>query len=84
MSPALRQVASLSGVASWVHMHVAVLHLLRTCLSVGSRKVLCKAIVEKADETLREAGFYDLLLDAARLASAAKNPIRLSDSTPRV
>jgi hypothetical protein len=83
MSRALRQVASLSWVASWVHMYVAV-QLLQTPLSSGSRKVLCEAIVEKAEKVQREAGFYDLLLDAAKLASAVKKPIRLSDYTPRV
>src|SRR6266699_888049 len=81
MSPAFHKVAFLSWIASWVHMHAAV-HLLQVCpgIGIGSRKALCEAIVGKADKTLREAGFYSLLLDTARLASAVKNPIRLADS----
>ncbi|OAA61274.1 hypothetical protein SPI_05298 [Niveomyces insectorum RCEF 264] len=81
MSPDLWRVALLTWVASWVHMHAAV-HILQTSLGAGSRRALCEAIVERATRTLQKTGFYDLLLNAANLASVVKNPIRVVDSTP--
>jgi hypothetical protein len=74
MSLSYWRIAMLSWVSSWVYMDVAV-HFLRAAHLYDSRKMLCHAITNRAEEILQNAGYYSLL-NQEKQAITLMNPIR--------